>query len=283
MSIADPVFSKTADTSDLCNMFGAFCTHIFEQRDIIMENFHNIFSENQEATEKKNDTHLDVLDTISTLDKTKDDLPHDFRLMHKNICMYIKSALDSEKISSFHKNTREAIYAMVAIADEIFLNMEWAGKGFWQVNMLELKFFGTQIAGEEIYRKINSLLEEDNLLSLEKAEIYIKMLSIGFMGKFRGQHESERNINMYRSKLFAFIFKKDTTIGETIEYRIFQKEYSYTMPTVNRKLLADPSIITYFSFFFIFMFLVITTCVWIIKTKDIERLLLDISYAILRE
>ena len=277
MSIADNTLLQAADTSDLRHMFGMMCIYIFDRREAVLKNSQSISSDNYMSDDDgvMNATNL-VANGLGY------DPSNDFRLLHKTLCMYIKSGLDSEKISSFQRNTKEMIYAMTAMADEIFLNIEWRGKAFWELNMLELKFFGTQIAGEEVYRKINELLEEGNVLSIEKAEIYVKMLSMGFMGRFREQDGGESDIQGYRYKLFDFISKRDSAIAETIEHRMFQKEYAHTMPTVNRKLLPDASSVTYFLFLFLFMFLVITTCVWFLKIKDINNLLFEISHIALR-
>jgi type VI secretion system protein ImpK len=203
--------------------------------------------------------------------------------MHKNICVYIKSILDSEKISLSSKNSKEIIYAMTAMADEIFLNMEWVGKSFWELNMLETKFFGTQVAGEAIFQRISELLEENDLLSLENAEIYIRLLSLGFKGKFRDMDDETMKIDMYRSRLFEFISKNKPSSIESTKHRIFQKEYTYTMPTIYRKLLPDGALITYISMFFIFMFLVISSFVWIFDTKNIKKLLFETSCIAMRE
>jgi type VI secretion system protein ImpK len=172
---------------------------------------------------------------------------------------------------------------MAAIADEIFLNIEWEGKQYWEENMLESKFFGTQIAGDEIFQRINQLFSEYEPLSIEKAEIYIKMLSLGFRGRYAGMEEESLEINMYRRKLFEFITKNDKESIAMAEFRLFQKEYTYTIPTIHRKLLPDGAIITYISAFFAFMFLVISTVVWIFETKDLRRLLFEISCIALRE
>lgn len=280
------------DTSNLRNMFGIFCVYIFGLRDSILENNHKVSTsshlpnnlEKSSKDEKKTtDPKNNLLDISSTVEEIKFDPNNDYRLIHKNICICIKSALDSEKISAFHKNTREIIYVMVSLADEIFLNMDWKGKAFWETNMLESNFFGTQVAGEEIYKKIDELLKERNSLSLEKAEVYIKTLSLGFKGKFRGQDDEEKNIDIYRIKLFNFISIEDKSYSDATEYRIFQKEYTYTIPTIHRKLLPDSSIITYYSLFFVFIFLIISTFIWILETKDIFRLLFDISCIALRE
>ena len=298
MSIADDVTNDLIGTSDLKKMFGAFCCRIFAYRDEILSPIKDVSaasvssatsttatspttpaSSSQSSAATPNDTIAAAESALQAVEQQQDS----FRLIHHSISMLLKALMDSEKASSFHKSTKEIIYAMTAIADEVFLNMDWNGKRYWEENMLETKFFGSQIAGDEIFNRIDKVISEKEPLGTEKAEIYLDMLSLGFKGKFRGIDEETTEINMYRRKLFDFITKRDREAIITAEYRIFQKEYTFTMPTVRRKLLPDGAIVTYLSIFFLFMFLSISTMVWLIETRDLHRLLNEISDIALRE
>ena len=298
MSIADDVTSDLIGTSDLKKMFGAFCCRIFAYRDEILSPIKDVSAasvpsttsitatssttpapSSQSSATAPDNTIAAAESALQAVEQQQDS----FRLIHHSISMLLKAIMDSEKASSFHKSTKEIIYAMTAIADEVFLNMDWNGKRYWEENMLETKFFGSQIAGDEIFNRIDKLISEKEPLGTEKAEIYLDMLSLGFKGKFRGIDEETTEINMYRRKLFDFITKRDREAIITAEYRIFQKEYTFTMPTVRRKLLPDGAIVTYLSIFFLFMFLSISTMVWLIETRDLHRLLNEISDIALRE
>ena len=298
MSIADDVTNDLIGTSDLKKMFGAFCCRIFAYRDEILSPIKDVSaasvssatsttatspttpaSSSQSSAATPNDTIAAAESALQAVEQQQDS----FRLIHHSISMLLKALMDSEKASSFHKSTKEIIYAMTAIADEVFLNMDWNGKRYWEENMLETKFFGSQIAGDEIFNRIDKVISEKEPLGTEKAEIYLDMLSLGFKGKFRGIDEETTEINMYRRKLFDFITKRDREAIITAEYRIFQKEYTFTMPTVRRKLLPDGAIVTYLSIFFLFMFLSVSTMVWLIETRDLHRLLNEISDIALRE
>ena len=298
MSIADDVTNDLIGTSDLRKMFGAFCCRIFAYRDEILSPIKDVSAasvpsttlttatssttpapSSQSSATAPDDTIAAAESALQAVEQQQDS----FRLIHHSISMLLKALMDSEKASSFHKSTKEIIYAMTVIADEVFLNMDWNGKRYWEENMLETKFFGSQIAGDEIFNRIDKVISEKEPLGTEKAEIYLDMLSLGFKGKFRGIDEETTEINMYRRKLFDFITKRDREAIITAEYRIFQKEYTFTMPTVRRKLLPDGAIVTYLSIFFLFMFLSISTMVWLIETRDLHRLLNEISDIALRE
>jgi type VI secretion system protein ImpK len=238
----------TKFSPNFCEMFGTFCLKVFDCKKKVEE----------DPTEVN---HKDL---------------------HKTIGSFLRISLENEDNLSSAEGTRELIYAMAAIADEIFLCMEWAGKKYWEENMLEQLYFGTQIAGEEIFNRINKLMVEKKTVAIEMAEIYLRALSLGFKGKYRGSDNEQAEINAHRNRLFEFIEKNDKSIF-MVGHRLFQKEYTYTIPTIHRKLLPDTAIINYICAFFLFMFLTISSVVWIFETRDIRQLLAEISNVALRE
>jgi type VI secretion system protein ImpK len=199
------------------------------------------------------------------------------REIHHSISMLIKNELDKSKTSSSRKDVKDTIYAMAAIADEIFLNIDWDGKWYWEENMIESRFFSSQLAGDEIFHRIDALLDDNEPLSVNLAEVYIKMLSIGFKGKYRGLDDESIQIDTYRHKLFDFIATTDSGAQISSEHQLFQKEYTYTIPTIHRRLLPDAAIITYISAFFVFMFTVISSIVWMFETLSLKKLLHEVS------
>jgi type IV/VI secretion system ImpK/VasF family protein len=234
--------------SALRDMFGTFCLELFEHKRTIVNTDQNV----------------------------------DHIAIHKAVKARIKMYQDDEKNTLSRRDVDDVIYIMCAMADEIFLNMEWNGKEYWENNMLEQEFFNTQFAGESIFQKLEELLNENEPVSLEKAEIYLKALSLGFKGKYRGLDCEQKEINAIREKLYYFIGGIDKSIFAS-EYRIFQREYTFTIPTMHRQMMPDASIINYVIVFFIFMFLVISSVVWVFETRDIGYLLREICTITMRE
>ncbi|MDR0581047.1 MAG: DotU family type IV/VI secretion system protein [Holosporaceae bacterium] len=206
----------------------------------------------------------------------------DYKALHKSMSSILKASLQKEGNLSAEVDVREIVYVMAAIVDEVFLNIEWPGKEYWEENMLEQQYFETQIAGEKIFNQIDELIMKKESLSVGKAETYLKTLVLGFKGKYRGCEDEQLEIDLYREKLFEFIQRNDKSIF-FIGNRLFQKEYTYTIPTIHRKLLPDAAIINYVCAFFVFMFTVISSVVWLFETKDMRLLLTDISQIALRE
>ena len=67
-----------------------------------------------------------------------------------------------------------------------------------------------------------------------------------------------------------------------VSHRMFSKDYIYTLPTINRQFLPDASIVNYVYAFVIFMFLVVSSVVWLVETRDLYEILQEISDIALR-
>jgi type VI secretion system protein ImpK len=100
----------------------------------------------------------------------------------------------------------EARYAMVGLADEIFLNADWEGKIAWNFNLLEERLYHTHIAGEEFFRRCDALLVAMRDASkIELAKVYLLALCLGFQGRYRGA-DPHGDLIRYRRRLYHHIF-----------------------------------------------------------------------------
>lgn len=122
---------------------------------------------------------------------------------------------------------KEAQYIMAALADEILLNMEWAGRSEWKSHLLEQKIFGSHVAGEELFKRVDALLEERDPVLKELAFIYFMAISQGFRGKYRGRGKAE-SLDQYRTRLYAFIFSKKPIPLKNLDC-LFPDSYAYTL------------------------------------------------------
>lgn len=99
---------------------------------------------------------------------------------------------------------REAQYVMAALADEIFLHLEWEGREEWP--LLETRLFQTHYAGEELFNRLDVLLQRDDPFYSDLASVYFLALSLGFKGKYRGVRSNR--LASYRQQLFALIYRR---------------------------------------------------------------------------
>src|SRR3954470_14092501 len=101
---------------------------------------------------------------------------------------------------------REAQYVMAALADEVFLKLNWEGKASWP--LLESRLFQTHYAGEAVFQRIERLLQRRDPFYVDLAAVYFVALSLGFKGKYRDD-DSHGRLPLYRSQLFAMIYHRN--------------------------------------------------------------------------
>lgn len=81
-------------------------------------------------------------------------------------------------ISSFSK----VKYALASLTDEVLLSSTWEDARVWEVELLEQKYFGSNIAGNKFFE----LIELVDDFTPDVAEIYYLCLVHGFSGYFLG-------------------------------------------------------------------------------------------------
>jgi type VI secretion system protein ImpK len=130
---------------------------------------------------------------------------------------------------------REAQYVMAALADDIFLSLDWDGRRTW--SLLESRLFGSHMAGETIFRRIDVLLQRRDAYYLDLASVYFMALSLGFQGKYRGA-EDMGPLVQYRRQLFATIYARHPKLFSE-DVRLFPHAYQNTMDKGEAKKLPD--------------------------------------------
>src|SRR5215471_15378879 len=121
---------------------------------------------------------------------------------------------------------REAQYVMAALADEIFLQLEWEGKDYWLSNLIETQLFQTHISGELIFQRLDRILQDRDPALKELASVYFMALSLGFRGKYRGYNDNGL-LTLYRQQLYAFIFQRPADLSDD-KKQLFPETYLYT-------------------------------------------------------
>ncbi|MEX2570223.1 MAG: DotU family type IV/VI secretion system protein [Gemmatimonadota bacterium] len=162
---------------------------------------------------------------------------------------------------------REAQYVMAALADEIFLHLEWEGREAWGVNLLETKLFGTQVAGERVFQRVEQLIAERDAAYREIQLIYLLALSLGFQGKYRGT--SGEGLAALRQALYDLVLPRQASVV-TGERRLFPQTYMHTLdrstpirlPTIGRWAAALAIVLT--------LYLAAAHIAWVDVTRDIR-------------
>jgi type VI secretion system protein ImpK len=87
----------------------------------------------------------------------------------------------AEKIDS--GDILDAKYALAALVDEIALSAEWPGQDAWAEEPLQLRFFGTYLAGEGFFEKLEAIRSQGKT-RMDVLKVYSQCLQLGFKGKF---------------------------------------------------------------------------------------------------
>ena len=114
------------------------------------------------------------------------DQPDEFR---KHIHDFLDQFEGSARKKGFSSHVvYEAKYAYCALIDETIMTSQEPQfqtlKQGWELNPLQLELFGSQIAGDEFFERLDSLREQGEK-HLPALEVYHYCMLLGFQGKYR--------------------------------------------------------------------------------------------------
>jgi type VI secretion system protein ImpK len=104
---------------------------------------------------------------------------------------------------------------MAATADELFIDLEWDGAGNWTARPLEVELFGTRRAGEEIFARIEGLMDGHGAVHMEMAAVYLTALELGFKGKFAEAGDRD-TLDGYESRLRTLLGQRPSVAGPLV-------------------------------------------------------------------
>lgn len=114
---------------------------------------------------------------------------------------------------------REAQYLMVALADEVLLHREsWSGRDHWMDHLLELSLFGTRVAGERVFQKLDALLASRTPPDPDLLSIHLAVLSLGFRGRFF-RPQDDPQLRRYRTSLAQLLSQSAGRVRGEQEFR----------------------------------------------------------------
>ena len=169
---------------------------------------------------------------------------------------------------------QEALYVMTALADEIFLTLDWPGRKIWEQNLLEVQLFQTQIAGELFYRKLDTLIENHDPMLVDLATVYLWALGLGFRGKF--QMTDEEKIDWYRQQLFQMIRHHRPTLLHPGRELLADSPYQYTISENISQRIPETRIWTGIFAGSLLVFLLLGYGLWHHATRDLNVTLTEI-------
>lgn len=123
---------------------------------------------------------------------------------------------------------RHARYAMVALADEIFiLELNWPGAEHWPEYLLEYTVERTRVAGRRFFSLVEDLMGvgERTMLDADLAAVLLLAMQLGFQGMYRGP-EGRQKLRQYRARLYPLASGRK--LG-SVEVHAFPQAYDYTV------------------------------------------------------
>ena len=136
---------------------------------------------------------------------------HQIQARLESLLMNQYKSVGSQKGGYAAHYYRQAQYIMVALADEIFINLNWHGNEEWKDHLLESFIYNTQDAGEKFFQNLDEFLETDGFQGVDMAALYLMALGLGFKGKYRGT-SNEKKLFGYREKLYHYIAVEDAEL-----------------------------------------------------------------------
>ncbi len=166
----------------------------------------------------------------------------------------------------------EALYIMVGLGDEIFLNIDWFGKDTWNSHLLESHFFQSHISGDQFFVKLESFLDNSDPIRIELARIYLLAISLGFEGKYKGSPPQDQFLN-YKQRLFTLLYNKEPALN-TRHPQVFPEAYMHTFEeTKIKKIQTNIRQWLIYSGIAILVMTIVTGLIWFQLQLPLIRLL----------
>ena len=163
---------------------------------------------------------------------------------------------------------QRVIYVFAAFADEIMLANQWNGREVWLKTPLEVRLFGSQSAGDDIFSDIENGLADYEIGKRDLARTYLMALNLGFKGRYKDT-PSEEIINSHKSALFLLITDRDASreeAGKSFLGNVYQ--YNQTggapklMPYLRPWLVSIASVIA--------LYVIASHLIWTSEVSDLE-------------
>lgn len=133
----------------------------------------------------------------------------------------------------------QARYLKAALADELMLHTDWAGRAHWHHVLVEATLFQTAHAGQQVFVDIDALLAANDPARRPLAQLYLILLGFGFRGRLRGD-ASLAPIADYRRALYQFGWQR--VAGEGGRDAVLSGQpYASTLASSVGARLARPS------------------------------------------
>jgi type VI secretion system protein ImpK len=139
-----------------------------------------------------------------------------------------------------HVDTQlQARFLKAALADEMLLHTDWAGRAHWHHVLVESTLFQSAHAGQQVFADIDQLLRERDPARRAVARLYLQLLAFGFQGRYRGSADLAP-IAQYRHDLFQFAYQRAPELRAR-DAVLTEQPYASTLSSSAGQRLSKPS------------------------------------------
>lgn len=105
-------------------------------------------------------------------------------VLHQRMRSFVERAMRrATELGFSHQDAQDIGFALVGLIDEIVVAKGGELRDFWLPRLLQLQFFNVNIAGEEVFHRLNSLIGDASRVDVLK--VYYLILLFGFQGKYQ--------------------------------------------------------------------------------------------------
>jgi type VI secretion system protein ImpK len=191
----------------------------------------------------------------------------------REMALYLDQKMYEVKLAASsltHDFLEELVYLMAAFADETFACLvDWSGRDYWSEHWMESRLFNSQIAGEDIFRRIDSILTRQDYGAEELSSIYLMVLALGYRGQYLRDPAA---VDVYRKRLFDRLLMTNPDLRRD-SLRLFPEAYRHTISEGAPVQLPEPRKWWLVVAGIVAAWLVISTIAWLSLTRSTEQTL----------
>lgn len=105
----------------------------------------------------------------------------------------------------------EVRYLKAAVADELLLSRPWLGRSSFTGHLIETREFGSSIAGDKVFNRIQQVLTDTSGRATQLAPLYLAAVAIGFQGRYRGP-DAGQALKPVRDALYKKIYNREPAL-----------------------------------------------------------------------
>jgi type VI secretion system protein ImpK len=128
-------------------------------------------------------------------------------------------------------DTGEALFAVVAWADEVLLATPWAGAGEWARHLLQRRYFNVANGGDAFFKRLESMAPQQ----LQVREVYFYCLSLGFAGRYGYDRNAKALADIRQASLLPILraireSRAGSGLSPEMEKLMFPEGYAHLHP-----------------------------------------------------